>query len=590
MSKSFEKKVKKIHEVDPSIEVTEERGCIVLRGELDDWNKIVRAGKKAAGKEYYGVINDIKLKGFEPKVKLPSVKDKLYDGSTPDVLIIGGGLTGCATARELSKYNLDIMLIEKGPDVSSGQSSRNGGAVHVGINYSPKSGKHIYCHRGNAMFEQLSDELDFPFERPGHLLICKEKWEKILLYVLWLNSFRLHIDGVKVINREELLKLEPYAPSWTNYALYMPTGGFMSPYKFNIALAENAVQNGAKICLDTACVGMEVKDGKIISVETNRGTIYPKIVVNAAGVYTDVIADMAGDRTFTIHPRKGTDIILDKKVGKFINSTMDKSPITVIEGTQKGIKAKVESVKFALSHENTSKGLAVIHTVDKNMIIGPNATETPDREDISTEKDIFDMIVREEMKVSEGIKPSDVIAYFTGVRSPSYEEDFQVRPGIFTENILEAAGVQSPGATAAPAIALDLAKWAVEYLEKNGVAVTRNTSFNPRRPKKPHLKDMTDEERAKLIAENPDYGQIVCRCEEISKGEILDALDSPLPVYTLDAIKRRCRPGMGRCQGGFCSPLVLQILAEAKGCSLEDIKKSTESSTILFGNTKNRGD
>lgn len=590
MSKSFEKKVKKIHEVDPSIEVTEERGCIVLRGELDDWNKIVRAGKKAAGKEYYGVINDIKLKGFEQKVKLPSVKDKLYDGSTPDVLIIGGGLTGCATARELSKYNLDIMLIEKGPDVSSGQSSRNGGAVHVGINYSPKSGKHIYCHRGNAMFEQLSDELDFPFERPGHLLICKEKWEKILLYVLWLNSFRLHINGVKVINREELLKLEPYAPSWTNYALYMPTGGFMSPYKFNIALAENAVQNGAKICLDTACVGMEVKDGKIISVETNRGTIYPKIVVNAAGVYTDVIADMAGDRTFTIHPRKGTDIILDKKVGKFINSTMDKSPITVIEGTQKGIKAKVESVKFALSHENTSKGLAVIHTVDKNMIIGPNATETPDREDISTEKDIFDMIVREEMKVSEGIKPSDVIAYFTGVRSPSYEEDFQVRPGIFTENILEAAGVQSPGATAAPAIALDLAKWAVEYLEKNGVAVTRNTSFNPRRPKKPHLKDMTDEERAKLIAENPDYGQIVCRCEEISKGEILDALDSPLPVYTLDAIKRRCRPGMGRCQGGFCSPLVLQILADAKGCSLEDIKKSTESSTILFGNTKNRGD
>ncbi|MDO5449031.1 MAG: NAD(P)/FAD-dependent oxidoreductase [Clostridia bacterium] len=586
MSKSFDKKVKKIHEIDSSIEVTEEKGCIVLRGELDDWNKIVRAGKKAAGHEYYGVINDIKLKGFEQKVKLPSVCDELYDGARPDVLIIGGGLTGCATARELSKYNLDIMLIEKGPDVSSGQSSRNGGAVHVGINYSPKSGKHIYCHRGNAMFEQLSDELDFPFERPGHLLICKEKWEKILLFVLWLNSFRLHIDGVKVIGREELLKLEPYAPSWANYALYMPTGGFMSPYKFNIALAENAVQNGAKICLDTACLGMDVKDGKIVSVLTNRGTIYPRIVVNAAGVYTDVIADMAGDRTFTIHPRKGTDIILDKKVGKFINSTMDKSPITVVDGTQKGIKAKIESVKFALSHENTSKGIAVIHTVDKNMIIGPNATETPDREDISTEKDIFDMIVREEMKVSEGIEPSDVIAYFTGVRSPSYEEDFQVSPGIFTENILEAAGVQSPGATAAPAIAEDLAKWAVEYLEKNGVAVTKNTSFNPRRPKKPHLKDMTADERAKFIADNPDYGQIVCRCEEISKGEILDALDSPLPVYTLDAIKRRCRPGMGRCQGGFCSPLVLQILAEAKGCSLEEIKKSTEDSTIIYGPTK----
>ena len=588
MSKSFDKKVKKIHEIDPSIEVTEERGCIVLRGEMDDWNKIVRAGKKAVGHEYYGVINDIKLKGFEPKEKLPSINDELYDGATPDVLIIGGGLTGCATARELSKYKLDVMLIEKGADVAAGQSSRNGGAVHVGINYSPNSGKHKYCHRGNEMFDELSRDLNFPFERPGHLLIIGAKWENILLYALWLNSFRLHIPGVKVIGREELLEHEPYAPSWACNALFMPTGGFMSPYKFNVALAENAVMNGAKVCLNTAALGMDVKDGKILSVKTNRGTIYPKIVVNAAGVYTDVIADMAGDRTFTIHPRLGTDIILDKKVGKYIRSTMDKSPITVLGPEGKGgIIKKVKSVKFALSHENVSKGLAVIHTVDGNMIVGPNATETPDREDITTNASTVDMILREEMKVAEKIKPSDVIAYFTGVRSPSYEEDFQVRPGIFTENILEAAGVQSPGATAAPAIAEDLSKWAVEYLEnKCGMKVERNLDFDPKRPAKPYLKDMSPEERDKLIKENPDYGQIVCRCEEISKGEILDALDSPLPVYTLDAIKRRCRPGMGRCQGGFCSPLVLQILAEAKGCSLEEIKKSTEDSTILFGETK----
>ena len=584
---SFEKKVAKIHEVDPSIEVTEERGCIVLRGELDDWNKIVRAGKKAAGKEYIGVINDIKLRGFTPHVKLPSEKDELYDGATPDVLVIGGGLTGCATARELRRYNLDVMLIEKGPDVASGQSSRNGGAVHVGINYSPKSGKHKYCHRGNAMFDELSRDLDFPFERPGHLLIVGAKWENILLYALWLNSFRLHIDGVKVINREELLRLEPYAPSWTTNALYMPTGGFTSPYKMNVALAENAVQNGAKICLNTAALSMKVENDKIISVETNRGTIYPKVVINAAGVYSDVIADMAGDRTFTVHPRKGTDIILDKKVGKYIKSTMDKSPITVIGGSKGGIKAKIDSVKFALSHENTSKGLAVIHTVDKNMIIGPDATETPDREDITTNASTVNMIIEEEMKVAENIKPSDVIAYFSGVRSPTYEEDFQVRPGIFTENIMEAAGVQSPGATAAPAIAEDLAKWSVDYLKsKCGINVTSNNAFDPKRPRHPHPKDMTPDERAELIKKNPDYGQIICRCEEISKGEILDALDSPLPVYTLDAIKRRCRPGMGRCQGGFCSPLVAEILAEAKGCTLDEIKKGSKDSTIVFGPTK----
>lgn len=585
---SFDKKVKKIHEIDPSIEVTEERGCIVLRGELDDWDKIVRAGKKAAGKEYYGVINDIKLRGFTPEVKLPSINDELYDGATPDVLIIGGGLTGCATARELTKYNLDIMLIEKGADVASGQSSRNGGAVHVGINYSPNSGKHKYCHRGNEMFDELSRDLDFPFERPGHLLITKDRWEKILLYALWLNSFRLHIDGVKVINRKQLLELEPYAPSWTNNALYMPTGGFTSPYKFNIALAENAVSNGAKICLDTAALSMEVENGKIISVLTNRGRIYPKLVVNAAGVYSDVIAEMADDRTFTIHPRKGTDIILDKKVGKYINSTMDKSPITVLDDEAKGgLINKIKSVKFALSHENTSKGIAVIHTVDKNMIVGPDATETPDREDTTTNAAIVNMILEAEMKVAENIKPSDVIAYFSGVRSPSYEEDFQVRRGIFTENILEAGGVQSPGATAAPAIAEDFRDWTLEYLrDKCGMTVTENKNFNPKRKAGPHLKDMSSEERAKLIAQNPDYGQIICRCEEVSKGEILDVLNSPLPVYTLDAIKRRCRPGMGRCQGGFCSPLVTEILAEAKGCRLDEIKKSTISSTIVYGPTK----
>lgn len=186
------------------------------------------------------------------------------------------------------------------------------------------------------------------------------------------------------------------------------------------------------------------------------------------------------------------------------------------------------------------------------MIIGPNVLETPDREDVTTDKETMDFIINEQMKVAENIKPSDVIAYFSGVRSPTYEEDFQVRKGIFTENILEAAGVQSPGATAAPAIAVDLAKWAVEYVSKFK-AVEKNASFNPIRKKHPHPKEMSESERDALIKQNPAYGEIVCRCEEVSKGEILDALDSPLPVYTLDAIKRRCRPGMGRCQGGFAA-------------------------------------
>ncbi len=587
---SFQSKVKKIKALSPDIEVTEERGCIVLRGQVDRWETVVKAGRLAVDrKKYYGVINDIQLKGYEPKEKLPSERDKLYDGARPDVLIIGGGLPGCAAARELSRYRLDIMLVEKGADVAAGQSSRNGGAVHVGINYSPSSQKNHFNYRGNRMYSRLAKELDFPFERTGHLMLIGEKWEKILPKLLVMNSKRLHIPGVRYLNREQLLKIEPYAPSWAYGALYMPTGGFTSPYKVNVALAENAVTNGVKICLNTAVLSMRTQKGKICVVETNRGRIYPKLVINAAGVYADVIAEMAGDRTFTIHPRKGTDIILDKKVGKYIRTTEVKSPITVLGGGRKLEAAeRLRMIKFALSHENTSKGIAVIHTVDKNMIVGPDVQEIPDREDVTTDKETTDRILREQMQVAEKIKPSDVIAYFAGVRSPTYEEDFQVRKGIFCKNILEAAGIQSPGATAAPAIGVKLARWAVDYLKETG-PVERNEDFNPRRKGTPHLAALSEKERDALIKKNPDYGEIVCRCEEISKGEILDVLRSPLPVYTLDAVKRRCRPGMGRCQGGFCSPLVLQILAKERGCSVEEIKKSTKESSILLGRTKEAG-
>ncbi len=584
---SFARKVKKIKELSPSIQVSEEKGCIVLRGEADSWDTIVKAGRLAVDrKKYYGVINDIRLKGFTQKVKLPAEQDSLYDGAKPDVLIIGGGLTGCAAARELSRYNLDIMLVEKGADVAAGQSSRNGGAVHVGINYSPSSQKNYYNHRGNAMYTKLSKELDFPFERTGHLMLIGAAWEKILIQILLLNARRLNIRGARYLTRQELLKVEPYAPSWAYGALYMPTGGFTSPYKVNVALAENAVTNGVKICLNTAVTGMETKGGKIQAVKTNRGTIYPKIVINASGVYADVIADMAGDRTFTIHPRKGTDIILDKKVGKYIRTTEVKSPITVLgNGKKLHSSERVKMIKFALSHENTSKGIAVIHTVDKNMILGPDVQEIPDREDTTTDRESTNRILTEQMKVAEKVSPADVIAYFAGVRSPTYEEDFQVRKGIFCKNILEAAGIQSPGATAAPAIGRQLAIWTVKYLRETQ-KVEKNPNFNPIRKGTPHLSEMSEEERNELIKKNPDYGEIVCRCEEVSKGEILDVLNSPLPVYTLDAVKRRCRPGMGRCQGGFCSPLVVQILAEARGCSVDEIKKSGKNSDILLGSTK----
>lgn len=584
----IEKLRKELLKINPNICATEKDGCILLTGEVDDYQKIVKAGQKAVDKKrYLGVLNDIKLKGYTQKIIKPNINDLKYDNVNCDVLVIGGGITGCAIARYLTRYKLKIMLVEKGSDVASGQSSRNGGVVHVGINFSKNSQKLKYCVEGNKMYDELASDMHVPFEHKGQVTFARTSFEKFILRFVKLKGKMVGIEKTKIMSRDELLKIEPSIPSWSKGGLYMGTGGITCPHKMTIALAENAIENGAEICLNTMVLSMEVKDDEVISVKTNRGTIYPKTVVNAAGVYSDVIADMAKDRTFTIHPRTGTDMITDKKVGYMVNTSMGKTPFTLSPKQLQQIPnnpiARLKAIiKNLHSH---SKGVGLIHSVDGNMLVGPNADEITDREDFSTNREVVENIIKVQQEVAPNFKASDVIAYFSGVRGPTYEEDFVVRKGIKTKNIFEAAGIQSPGVTAAPAIAVDIAKWVKEYLEKDNV-VLENKDFNPKRKYKPVLSELTYEQRNELIKSNPDYGKIICRCEEISKGEIIDALRSPLPVYTVDAIKRRVRPGMGRCQGSFCMPLVMKIIAEETGMKLEDIKKSTIDSNIVFKNTK----
>ena len=263
---------KKLAEIDPSFKAAFVRGCTVLTGESDEWKKIVAAGKLAVDKKHsLGVVNRIKLKGFVQRVPEPPVRDKAYDGAAPDVLVIGGGIVGCAAARALRRYDLSVMLVERGYDVALGGSSRNGGVVHVGINYSPHAQKHIYNNRGNAMYEGLCRDLGVPFEQKGQVLLIGKRWETLLCAVLKLNAKRLRIPGVKFMKRAQLVSVEPHIPEWIYGGLYMPTGGITSPYQMTVALAENAVTNGAKICLDTAVEGMRVEDGKIREVFTNRG-------------------------------------------------------------------------------------------------------------------------------------------------------------------------------------------------------------------------------------------------------------------------------------------------------------------------------
>lgn len=584
----FSKICEKIARLSADIRVSEERGCIVLKGEVDDWATAVEAGKLAVDKKHYlGVINDIQLRGFVPHPRLPSVNDQLLEGERPDVLIIGGGITGCAIARELSRWDLNTILVEKGPDVAVGASSANGGVIHVGINFSKKSQKLKYNLRGNRMYAELARQLDVPFEQKGQFLLCCRPWERLIVEYLRLNGRRMGIQGVRWLGRDELIKHEPHLPDFVIGGMYMPSGGITSPHEMTVALAENAVSNGVRLFLDTAVLDMETKDGHIVSVGTNRGRLYPKLVVNAAGVYADQIAEMAGDRTFTIHARRGTDIITDKKIGHLVHTSMEKSPFSILPYQKaqvpRGIFGRIRYFSKVM-HSNT-KGIGLIHSVHGNMLVGPNAIETPDREDTATRREEVEQIIKIQQNIAEELKFSDIIAYFTGVRAPTYEEDFVVRKGIFTDNILEAAGIQSPGITAAPAIAEDISIWAVEYLSKEK-RITKNDAFNPVRHAPPRLSEMSDEERDALIHENPDYGIIVCRCEEVSKGEIIQALNSPICVPTLDGIKRRVRPGMGRCQGGFCSPLVTQIIAEHQGVSLSEVKKNSAGSIVTYGETK----
>lgn len=578
---SFSRIHRSIKKLNPSFLVKEEKGCLVLSGESNSWDEIVEAGKLAVSKDHFGVVNNIHLKGFSDKEVLEEKKDNLLDGLKCDVLVIGGGIVGCSILRELSKYNLNSILLEKEMDVAMGQSGRNGGVIHVGIDMKKHPIKASYCVRGNKMYDKLTHELEVPFEHHGQLVLIKSSVEKIIYPIMkgWAKS--LDIPQVRYLNRSKLLQVEPEAPSWAKGGIFMPSGGIVNPFKMVIALAENAISNGAKIYLNSTVLSMKVENDTIVSVDTNRGTIYPKVVINAAGVFSDKIAEMAEDRTFTIHPRKGTDIILDKKVGYLVKTSFSKSPLTILKDPEdKKHESGLHSfIKYKNKH--VSKGLGVIHSIDGNTLIGPTAIETPLREDYTTDASSFNYILHEEKKTVQKLDPKDIIAYFSGTRAASYEEDFIVRPGITTKNIMEAAGIQSPGLTAAPAIAEDIVKWTIDYL-KDKIKVQDNKFFNPHHNSIPTIKDLPLSLRDKLIKSNPNYGEIICRCEEVSKGEIIDALHSPLKVDTLDGIKRRIRPGMGRCQGSFCGPQVLKIIADYYQENPQDVMKNTRNSTILL--------
>lgn len=565
---SIEKIKRKLHKAGFSnIEVTFSNGSVVLNGELSSYEDILKCGKMAITSLSRGVVNNIRLIGYTPKpMRMPEIKDSKYEGATPDVLVIGGGIVGCAIARELTKYDFSVMLVEKEADVATAQSSRNDGVIHAGIDIKPWYKKVKYNVAGNKMYDQISRDLNIKFERCGQLVFYTSKNQKLIYPFIKLRGM---FNGIPVrrLKAEEIEDLVP-GYGFGYGAFFCPSAGIVSPYQTTIAFAESAAINGAEILLNTAVTEI-VNDGSSVkAVKTNRGTIFPKILINAAGVYSDTIAEWAGDRFFTIHPRKGLEAIFDTKSNK------------------DGKIAKCIVGKMSTPGENT-KGGGVIPSVSHNMLIGPNAKEVIEKEDEKTTRAAFDEVWQKQKKTVPSLQRQDIITYFAGTRAPIYEEDFIVEKSRKIKNLIQAAGIQSPGITAAPAIAADVANMAVKIMESlYQKKVGQNKEYVATRKGVPELSKMSAEARDKLIKKDKNYGIIICRCEEISKGEIIDALRSPIVVPTIDAIKRRVRPGMGRCQGGFCSPLVAKIIADECGIEIENVTKKGTSSAMFYGKTK----
>lgn len=547
-----------------TVSAKEQNGILYLSGHLPDWESVVAAGRLCADpKSRRMVVNDIVATGCErPKMQLPTMEDKALEGAAPDVLVIGAGVVGCAIARELARYDVTVLLVEKEHDVGMQASSRNDGMVHPGIDLKPWQVKQKYNLAGNRMYPEICRELEVPFARTGQIIGITQAWARAVL-PLSVHYWRRMGIPCNYLSRDALLKKEPHLAPDVACGLEFPTAGIVCPYGLTIAYAENAVQNGVKLSLDTAVLGMEVQDGKICTVRTNRGTIRPKVVVNAAGVFSEEIAQMANDRFFSIHPRKGTNAILDKKAAFRVQT------IASLLGT-------------AATKSAHSKGGGLVRTVDGNLLVGPDAVETAAKEDYATNAESVHATFAKQKNALPELSEADIITYFTGVRAATYEEDFVICPGRATKNLVHAAGIQSPGLTAAPAIGVAVAKMAAELVG----TTKKNSKFQPHRTAVPHLSSLPQAERNALIHQNPDFGVIVCRCEEISRGEIIAALHRPVPCDTVDGVKRRVRPGMGRCQGGFCGPLVTQIIAEELHKPLEQVCKSGEGSELLLAPTK----
>ncbi len=475
-----------------------------------------------------------------------------------EVVIIGAGVTGCSIARELSKYSLSVALVEKACDVSFATSKANNGIIHAGYDPKPESWKGRLNSRGNYLYGQTTRELEIPFKRIGSLVVVtKENAEKEdglkKLEDIKKRGEANGVPGLEVLDENSLREKEPNITPDAVAALFAPTAGIVCPYGYTIALAENAQANGVKLMLETSVSGVRVENEKVNGLETNKGVIDCSVAVNAAGVFSDEIARMAGVGDFQVLPRRGEYFLLEKNLNL------------------------VNHILFPLPSK-MGKGITLTPTVDGNVLLGPTAEDVEDKEDVGTTRDGLDEAISGARKLIPKASKANVVSTFAGLRAVSNTNDF-VLGETRVEGFVNAAGIQSPGLGAAPAIGELIAGIIVKKLDAK-----KKERFEPGRKAIPHVAKLPVEQANELIKSNPAFGRIVCRCEKVTEGEIVEAVKRG--ARTLDGVKLRVRSGMGKCQGGFCSSRVIEILSRELNVSPEQITKKGGKSNIVVGKTK----
>jgi len=489
--------------------------------------------------------------------------DKTYD-----VIIIGAGVVGSMVARFLSRYKLDILLIEKDSDIGMGASSANTAIVHAGYDPKPGSLKAEMNVKGNQMFDQLAGELNFSFERRGDYVVSIGPEEYGKLETLRQQGLANGVPGMVMLDGADVRRREPNINPDVSGALWASTGGICDPFSVVIAAAENAVVNGVTLMTDTAFEDFIMQGKRIVGIKTNRGEFRSRWVVNSAGLYSDVVMHKAGLRPeFRIVPRKGEYYVFDK------------AEITI------------NNVLFPVPSE-TSKGILVTTTIHGNTIIGPNALEIEDKEDRSITPEGLSEIWQGALSLVPSLSLKYAIAEFAGLRpggnapSPNpninYKKDFIIEIPKEVQGLVNLGGIESPGLTSSPAIAVRV----IELLKDAGEKLEEKPDWNPIRRARPRFRDMLPIEQKLLIQNDPRYGRIICRCENVTEGEIVAEIHAPIPARTYDAIKRRTWLGTGRCQGGFDTPRVVEILARELGVSPLEISKKGKGSEFLVRPTK----